>query len=508
MSIQTGTKLRRFIRTILARPGLGAHVRTLDVAVEAEGASVPFYSGAERDRFWGALGRVGRVGVAFHTDFLRSLIDYQVEEEEGTGEVGGEGVRPAPLGALKELVFTELQLPPTGKQLGHPTHNLVRTDLLSWFVGVVCPRVLSKLYRTAPNVTHFVLGLNEDENVEDLPTDDPPFDGRPWPLERLEISGPLSQLPNACVALCNIHGSLTHLGLSEDTEDGNIGSVLARIDHSRLKTLELNAYTVEDIELNFSEGYDGLDELRLDYHSRPETLSRLPPNLARLRLGPDNRPSLPGLRALLSPGPHLLPNLTHLRVEHDPPSLGHYARARPSAPPPPALPRFAADPSGHPIIQPSPHWARPTFSSEWAFEAFREVVGLAERRGVRLRGAFWRAWRVEEGYLAEVEWCGEMAGREGRGELEWERVEEGEVSEGDWSWGSVEGGSSEGSEESGTSEEETESTESGSDSDGDEDDDDGSEDQDDDEDEDEGRVRLGPVALVTIDTSSDSGDGL
>ncbi len=50
-----------------------------------------------------------------------------------------------------------------------------------------CPRKLDNLFHTAPNVAHFVLSLDEDENVEDLPTDAPPYQDEPWPLTKLEL---------------------------------------------------------------------------------------------------------------------------------------------------------------------------------------------------------------------------------------------------------------------------------------------------------------------------------
>ncbi len=110
LHIRTGTKLRRLVRTILSAPALGGHVRELHVAVPPDEASVPFYSAAQAESFWGAFPKLNKLGIAFQTEFLESLVEFRpadAVERRARGE--------AALRGLTSVVFTELQLPNKGE---------------------------------------------------------------------------------------------------------------------------------------------------------------------------------------------------------------------------------------------------------------------------------------------------------------------------------------------------------------------------------------------------------
>jgi hypothetical protein len=180
-----------------------------------------------------------------------------------------EAVKGPVLGLLRDPSFTECTL---------------------LYPGVFCPRTLTRLYRTAPGVLCFTLGLDEDEEVDDLDTSSAPCDdATPWPLEQLEPSGSLAQVFNACVAMCDFHGSIVRLGLDEDTEDGSTADILAGIDHPQVTSLEVNAYTSDVILMKFMGAYGAVKERCLDYHCKPKHLHKLPPHICRLQSKPATR---------------------------------------------------------------------------------------------------------------------------------------------------------------------------------------------------------------------------
>ena len=123
----------------------------------------------------------------------------------------------------------------------------------------ILPKTTDPLYYSAPGVHCFTHRLDAGEEVGDLDPRSSPYDGAtPWPLEQLELSGPLTQECKACVVMCSLHGSDVRLILNEETEDGNTADILAGIDHSQLALLEVNAYTSNMILINRMRGYEAV----------------------------------------------------------------------------------------------------------------------------------------------------------------------------------------------------------------------------------------------------------
>jgi hypothetical protein len=394
--LRTEAQLRQFIRSIVGNAKLGALVRALDVQVEPDEAAAAYLLAEAAPAFWTSFSRMQTLSITSYTNFSRSLIELEPVLASELERDGG----AAALGSLVDLRLTRFVLP---------------------FPGVFCPRTLAQLYQTAPAVTRFALGLDENDQVEDLDTPSPSFDeATPWALSRLELSGPLAQLPNACVAMCNFHGSIVDLRLDEETEDGSIVDILAGIDHSRLTTLEVNAYTEDMIAIDFTNRFEVLRELKLDFHSEPRQLRQLPGNLRRLQVGPDNQATVSDVRLVLTPGANHLDSLVVCRLGSDPPPcLGQVCMGASLASQ--AVPVLTVDLAGQPVFRPSASWRRPQWTAENSYTDFHQLDLLAEEQGVVLSGAFMEPYRVETAYLAEVAVCARLADAHAQGTLVWQR---------------------------------------------------------------------------------------